>query len=157
MSNNDMSNKTRQNDDQWDACPGGELTQMVHRLDASQRRARSKQVFKTALVSTAVFACVVLAFGSVVGSVGPQYGGISCSYCRNHLAEYHPHVAGELVHQNAAFVASMKTHLEKCKLCRGKFNVMYPELSIAASTANRPAIEFVVRPMFAIGQRVALY
>lgn len=147
-SSKDQQHDERQHDDAWDVCPAGELTQMVHRLDASQRRARSRQVYKTALLSTAVFACVVLALGSVVGFGGSQYGGINCDFCRGHLAEYYPHAAGELVHQDAAFVTSMKTHLEKCQLCRGKFNTMYPDFS-TASTA-RPTMKIAMQPMFAV-------
>ncbi len=135
-------------DEQWDACPGGELMQMVHRLDASQRRARGMQVAKTALLSTAVFACVVLALGSFMGSGDLQLGGIHCDYCQGRLAEYYPHAAGELVHEDATFVTSMETHLENCEFCRGKFNAMYPELN----TTGTPGNTATLRPLLALGQ-----
>ena len=139
-----MSNKTRQsthqNDDPWDACPAGELTQMVHRLDASQRRARSLQVGKTALLSTAVFACVVMVLGSFMGSSSLQFGGIDCETCQSDLAEYYLHAAGELVHEDAAFVTSMETHLEQCEFCREKFHAMYPELNMTGTATLRPLL-----------------
>ena len=150
-----MSNKTQLNtqrddhrrDEQWDACPAGELTQMVHRLDASQRRARGKQVAKTALLSTAVFACVVLALGSFMGSGDMQFGNINCDYCQSHLAEYYPHAAGESVHEDATFVTSMETHLENCEFCREKFSAMHPELNTTGNTTR-------LHPLLAVGQLV---
>ena len=131
-------------EDQWDACPPGELSKMVHRLDASQYRARNQQVIKTALISSAVFACVVLALGSLAGPRGAQFGGINCDFCRSHMAEYQPHAAGEVVHQDTDFISSMKTHLEHCPICREKFNAMYPEQSLSMA--------YVLHPMFATGQ-----
>jgi len=153
--------------DPWEACAAGELTQMVRRLDASQRHARRKQVYTTALLSTGVFACVVLAVGSLVGPARNLYGGISCRYCRSHFAEYQPYVAGEgdlagegvagrKADHDADFVGSMKTHLEKCTFCRAKFNAMYPDQRIAGTVMTRPlAVTIAVQPMFAIGHRVA--
>ncbi len=155
MANKDQQHVERQQDDQWDVCSPGELTQMVHRLDASQHRQRTRQVFRTGVISTAVFACVVMALGSIVGFGGSNYGDISCAFCRGHLAEYRPHVAGELIHQDATFVASMETHLENCRFCRGKFNEMYPNLSTASTASTRPTFEFAMQPMFALGQITA--
>jgi len=55
MANKDRENLNRnddhQNGDPWEACPAGELTQMVHRLDTSQRQTRTKQIYGTAFVS----------------------------------------------------------------------------------------------------------
>ncbi len=151
-----MSSGNRQHDEQqndpWEACAPGELTKMVHRLDASQRRSSRKQVYRTALISSAVFACVVFALGSIMGSGSSQYGGISCSYCRGHLAEYYPHASGQLDHQDAAFVTSMMTHLEKCTFCRSKFNSMYPDLALRNATTTRPLVVSAMRPMFAVGR-----
>ena len=117
----------------------------------------ASRVYSTALVSTAVFACVVFGSLGVSSVLDPRStGGISCEYCRNHLAEYYPHAAGELVHDDAEFVASMKTHLEKCTFCRGKFNAMYPELS-TASLSTRPTLALAMQPMLVVGPRSALY
>ncbi len=141
-----MSNKNRQsthqNDSPWDACPAGELTQMVHRLDASQRRTRSLQVGKTALLSTAVFACVVMVLGSFMGSSSLQFGGIDCETCQSRLAEYYPHAAGELVHEDVDFVASIETHLKECEFCREKFYAMYPALNTTRTTTLRLRLAF---------------
>ena len=147
-----MTNKDRQHtgrdDVQWEACPAGELTQLVDRLDAAQRHARRKQVYGTALISTAVFAGVVLVLGSVVGSGRANYGGINCAYCRNHLAEYYPHLTGDVVLSDAQFVASMKTHLEKCTFCRAKFRSLYPDFELTGAFAGQPAIAFALLPRF---------
>ncbi|NOZ39092.1 MAG: hypothetical protein GXP24_02555 [Planctomycetes bacterium] len=148
MASKDQQHVDRPQDNQWDVCPPGELTQMVHRLDASQRRQRTKQVLRTGLISTAVFAFVVMALGSIVGMGNSNYGGISCAFCRSHLAEYQPHVAGELIHQDDAFVASMKTHLENCTNCRGKFHAMYPDLSVSSVSTNWRTFGFAMQPMF---------
>jgi len=136
-------NDDHRNDNPWEVCPTGELTQMVHRLDASQRRARSKQVYGTALVSTGVFACVVLALGSFMGPSGNHYGDISCSTCRNHIPDYALHLTGELVLENVDLVASMKTHLEKCSFCRARYNALYPNSQL---TLGKPEDETVSRP-----------
>jgi len=147
-----MSNEDRQLDP-WEACPAGELSHMVQRLDATQRRARSKQVLRTALLSTAVFACVAFVAGSLMSPASNLYGGIPCSYCRDHFTDYQLHVAGERIQEDAAFVSSMKTHLEKCVFCRGKFNTRYPDQRIADLVATRPAVLIAMQPVFAIGQQ----
>ncbi len=160
-----MTSKDRQLDtpqsDQWDVCPSGVLTQMVSRLDATQRSASRKQVFRTALLSTAVFTCVVLSIGSIFGSRGAQFGGINCAFCQGHLAEYYPHAVGEVVLQDAAFVKSMETHLEECSFCHKKFIQMYPDLpensTAAAMATNGIVFGVAMRPIFAMGQQSLLY
>lgn len=143
--------------DQWDACPTGELSQMVDRLDAVQRRARSKQIYGTALASTAVFAVVVLALGSFFEPSGSNYGGINCAYCRNHLPDYYPHLTGEVELDDAEFVASMKVHLEKCTFCRAKFRSLYPDFDLSRTSATRPAIVIATLPQFTMGRSSLLY
>ena len=161
MSNADRDNLNRANDlrdgDQWEACPTGELTQLVDRLDAAQRRARSRQVYGTALASTAVFAVVVLALGSFFEPSGSNYGGINCAYCRNHLPDYYPHLTGEVVLADAEFVASMKVHLEKCTFCRSKFRSLYPDFELTRTNATRPAIAVATLPQFSVGRSSVLY
>lgn len=147
----------RQSIDQWDTCSPGELTKLVHRLDARQRSARRKQVLNTALVSTCVFACVVLALGSFVNRGGTHYGGIACSVCRDHLTDYQLHLIGESTFDDAELLTSMKTHLEKCKFCRGKFNTLYPEQRISNSITKRRAILIALQPNFSVGQQLSLY
>ncbi len=137
--------------DLWEACASGELSQMVRRLDGTQIRARRKQVFSTALLSTAVFACLVFVVGIMTG----PYGGIRCSYCHSHMAEYYAHTTGKIVHEDSAFVGSMKIHLEKCAICRGKFGQMYPDMQAAGrSPVARPVTFEDLQPTFvAMAQR----
>ena len=171
--NLDKMSKEKENSDSWEACPPGELSQMVHRVDARQRGARRKQVLKTAMMSTAVFACVVLALGLFAGPAGSNYGNISCSYCRDHMAEYAPHLSGELVsgvsgelvsgellHEDANFVANMKVHLEKCPFCGDRFEYLYPGLNVASTPTARlgfawatpPELTLDFHPLFATSQ-----
>lgn len=82
-----------EHNEQWEACPSGQLTGMVRRLEASQRRAQRKQVFNTALLSTAVFAIVVLAAGTWMGPASTSYGGIRCSVCRANFDAYNTHLS----------------------------------------------------------------
>ena len=137
----------------WEECPAGELTQMVTRLDAAEQRRRSKQIYGTALISTVVFAGVVLAMGTFFDSGTTNYGGIDCAYCRNHLAEYFPHLNGDAVLEDAQFVASMKTHLEKCTFCRAKFRSLYPNFELSHRRATRPVLTVALLPQFAVGGR----
>lgn len=157
-----MSNREKQHspgpddsgqDHPWEACPTGELTHMVQRLDAKQNRARRKQIYGTALLSSAVFAGIVLAVGSLMGPGGNGYGGIRCAECRDHFTDYQLHIAGEQMSNDAEFLLSMKTHLEKCTFCREKFNALYPDHRVANAAAMRPAITFALQPMFAIGHQ----
>jgi hypothetical protein len=128
-------NQSKQPSDSWQACPEGEFTQLVHRLDSRERAARRKQVFSIALASTAAFAALVLVVGLVLGPGGPNFGGISCAECREQMAEYAPHAAGKIVHQDQDLVRSMQTHLKHCDFCRDKFQAMYPEVAMVPKAA----------------------
>ncbi len=133
------------NIDQWDACSPGELTKLVHRLDYRQRAAHRKTVLNTALVSTIVFACVVLSLGSFLDQ-SSHYGGIACSQCREHIPEYQLHLIGQSSFEDEDLLASMKIHLQKCKLCRTEFNTLYPEQRITVSSTTRPVLMLALQP-----------
>jgi len=150
MHNRDQQPTSPERDahEQWEACPQGELHNLVQRLDATQIQSRRRQMLSTAVVSSAVFACVVLALGSVMGPRSNGYGGIRCSECREHFTDYQLHVAGKQISQDADFLASMKTHLEKCTFCRGRFNAAYPDYSVNSAATTRPAITLALQPMF---------
>lgn len=156
MSKNDNNNDGSQID-HWEACSAGELTKMVHRLDARQRAVRRRQVLNTALVSTAVFACVVLGLGTFMNSGGSHAGGIACSVCREHLADYQLHLIGEQQFDDEQLLTSMKIHLEKCQFCRGRFNTAYPEQRIEVSTTTRRALLLAVQPGFALAEPTPSY
>ncbi len=133
------------NIDQWDACNPGELTNLVHRLDGRQRAAHRRQILNTALVSTIVFACVVLSLGSFLGKSG-HYGGIACSECREHIPAYQLHLIGQSKLEDEDLLASMKIHLQKCKMCRSEFNTLYPEQRITVSSTTRPVLVLALQP-----------
>ena len=156
-----MSNSKRQHDelrndqlqgDHWEPCPPGELSRMVQRVGATADLQRRRQLYKTALLSTALFACVVLAVGSLMPS-NNHYGGIACSVCRGHIPEYVAHVENEKLMDDADLLASVKLHLEKCKFCQQWSEVRYPDLlSATLGTAGRPAM-LAVPTLLASGQQ----
>lgn len=121
------------NAEHWQECPPGELTQMVTRLDRSQRRARHRKLAGVVLGSSAAYAAVVLALGSWMSSQGTIFGGISCSYCVDHFEAYSEHLQSIRVSDDAEFLASMRTHIEKCALCRSKFQSRFPGVWPGAS------------------------
>jgi|GEM_PF-3047968 len=126
-------------EDLWEACPTGEISRMADRIEATQRHRRRKQVFGTALASTALFACVVLVVGSLWGPSNSFYGSLACSQCRSHFNEYQAHLAGQAPLPDADLVSSMQIHLEKCVLCQGRFNALYPGLlTTSGMPATRP-------------------
>ncbi len=143
--------------DEWQQCPSGELTKMVHRLDASQRRSRNRQVLRTATMSTALFAGVVIALGSWMSARDASYGGISCSQCRDGMAEYHSSVAGEFKMADSAFATSMRTHLNQCTFCRSRFEALYPEPGTARTTLTRPKIMLALHPSSVFSLQDASY
>lgn len=155
MSEFDTTND--RNLDDWDTCSPGELGKMVHRLDAQQRGVRRRQVLNTALVSTGVFACVVLSLGSFLGNDATHYGDIACSICKKHMSDYQLHLVGESSFEDETLLASMKVHLEKCKLCQSKFNTMFPEQRITLNTATKPVLMFALQPSLMVNSQAALY
>ena len=143
--------------DEWGPCAQGELGRLANRLKANQVRASRKRMYKATLVSTALFAGVILVVGSFWGRVGFQYGGISCKECYSHFAEYRDHLTEVKLLADANLAESMKTHLDKCWLCNNKFNKEYPGVLSARALAPKAPLLVALQPQFAIPSHQSLY
>jgi hypothetical protein len=120
-----MNDKETTHDD-WQACPPGELTRMVGRLGARERRARFGQLASIGLLSMLLFAAGAILVGGFVIYDEPTFGGISCTDCLSHAGEYHNHLIGTAPMVDVELVGRIETHLEKCDCCREKFRQTYP-------------------------------
>ena len=141
-----MPNDENKHND-WKPCQPGELSRMARRLDAVERRARYRQLVSTGLLSMSLFAVGVILIGGVAVFREPNFGGIRCSECLAHAEEYHEHLLGETLMADLTLVGQMKTHLELCDRCRGKFYQAYPD--VAASPMDEmwfqpPRLTFAV-------------
>ena len=120
--------------DNWQACPPGELTRMVGRLGARERRARLRQLASSGLLTMLLFAAGTVLFGGFVIYEEPMFGGISCTDCLGHAAEYHDHLVGKRPIVDVGLVAAIETHLKKCDSCRAKFHQAYPDIPLEQLT-----------------------
>ena len=118
------------NHDDWQACPPGVLTRMVTQLDARQRRARFRQLAGTGLLTMLLGAVGIILFGGFVLYEEPTFGGISCTDCLVHAAEYHNYLVGKNPAMDADLAGKIKSHLEKCGCCRAKFHQAYPDAPV---------------------------
>jgi hypothetical protein len=114
--------------DDWQACPPGELTRMARRLSARERRARFSQLASNGLLSMLLFAAGAILVGGFVIYEEPTFGGISCTDCLSHADEYHNHLVGKVTMADVELVGRIETHLELCLCCRAKFRQAYPEV-----------------------------
>ena len=146
MSQGQPSTEDRQ-PELWDVCESGELTNMVHRLDVKQRRARRRKALSTAFVSTSAVAFAVVALGTFMNQSNLKYGGLTCLFCRGHFAEFQAHHAGQSVHEDANFIKNMSLHLKDCNPCRDEFNLRYPKTPFASVSAHR-MIPIALQPVF---------
>ena len=141
-----MLNDQNKTDD-WTPCQPGELTRMVKRLDAAERRTRYRQLARTGLLSMLVFAIGTMLVGGLGVFREPNYGGIRCSECIAHAEEYYQHLLGETLMADLTLAEQMKTHLELCDRCRPKFYKMYPDVAMGGEDEYRfqpPRIVFAV-------------
>lgn len=116
--------------DDWQACPPGELSRMVGRVGARERRARFRQLASSGLLSMLLFAAGAIVVGGFVIYEEPTFGGISCTDCLGHAAAYHSHLVGDCPMADVQLVAKIETHLEKCNCCRAKFHQTYPDVPL---------------------------
>ena len=126
-----MLNDENKTDD-WTPCQPGELTRMVKRLDAVERRTRHRQLARTGLLSLLLFAVGIVLVGGLGVFQEPDFGGIRCSECLVHAEDYYRHLRGETLMADLAVAEQMKTHLQLCDRCRDKFYMMYPDVAISA-------------------------
>ena len=127
----DRSNSEQ--DAQWEPC-GGEISQMVSRLDRVERGKRTRQLASTAMLSLVIFATGAIVVGGFLAFREPQFGGIGCTECLAHAAEYRDHVAGVAPMSDLQLAGKMKIHLEQCPCCRTKFGEAYPDITLANSS-----------------------
>jgi len=143
--------------DVWNDCPRGELSQMVRKLDAAQSLTRTKKLVQTGLLSMLLVAGGVVAGGVLFSSNSMNFGGITCTECQGHFAEYHGHMTGSELLEDLGLVKSMETHIANCQSCRGRFDENYPGvLSASISISTQPVIRRPL-PLLAISRQSAFY
>ena len=146
----------QQQNDEWQDCPSGEMSQLVKRLNSKQKRVQSAQLLKAATVCILLVAAGVFFTGSmldsqpILDSQEPKYGGITCSQCKLHFASYRDHKTAAAPMEEA-LATSMATHLKDCNICRSFFEKTYPGV-LSAEHTQRFAL-----PVFAIARPVVAY
>ncbi len=150
-----MSGNQNRNDD-WNDCPQGELSQMVRKLDAAQSLTRTKKLVQTGFLSMLLVAGGVVAGGVLFTSNSMTYGGISCTECQGHFAEYHGHMTGSELLEDLGLVKSMDAHLAICQYCHDRFNENYPGvLSASISISTQHVIRSL--PLLAVSRQPTFY
>lgn len=122
--------------DDWQACPPGEFTRVVGRMSARERRARFKQLASTGLLSMLLLTAGTILVGGFVFYEEPTFGGITCTVCLGHAAEYHDHFVGKSPIVDVELVAMLETHLKMCASCREKFHQAYPDIPLEQLTKS---------------------
>ena len=120
-------------DDQqdWDACPAGELTKMVQARSAQRRR---KTVDRLAVVAAGALVCLAIG-GFTLGlftpepDAGGRHGDLACSEVLPLLPGY---IEGEIDDDQQRRVAA---HLEHCPGCKSRYEQMMQQVSQAAYSA----------------------
>ncbi len=152
---NDMHGKENSHDD-WQACPPGEISRMVGKLDARERRARFRQLASSGLLSMLLLAAGAILVGGFVIYEEPTFGGISCTDCLGHAVEYHDHLVGNGPMADVKLVGRIEKHLELCLCCRVKFQQAYPDVPLEQLATTdlrfRPLL-----PMLAVALSPASY
>lgn len=115
------------NQEDWQACPSGELARMTARLDAGLRGARFRQLSVTGLMSLLICAAGTILLGGFVFYAEPTFGGITCTDCLTHADEYHGYMVGKNPTMDPDLAKKIKKHLKKCGCCRAKFHETYPD------------------------------
>ena len=113
--------------DDWQACPPGELSRMAARLDAGLRGARTRQLAVTGLMSMLVCAAGTILLAGFVFYAEPSFGGISCTDCQTHADEFHGYMVGKNPTMDPDLAKQIKKHLKKCDCCRAKYQESHPD------------------------------
>ena len=113
----------------WEPCPQGMLLQVADRCSEQIRTRKSgagsgqfdrRQLLKIAAAVAVTTGAGVIGYQSLYAPVSSKgYGGISCTTCRKNLEKY---IQKGLEDQQ--LVAKMDKHLELCKGCRAKHDMM---------------------------------
>ncbi|MEM9353243.1 MAG: hypothetical protein AAGA92_09535 [Planctomycetota bacterium] len=129
----------------WSPCAAGELTQAARSAASARRQSKWTEAGPT------VVACLLMSIGGLyyistedgpdlnvpdmngVGpgtglaeSLVPPYGGISCSACSAQFKAFHDHQLKTVLMADADLLERVTQHLLDCKICRAKYNKMYP-------------------------------
>ena len=123
--------------DQWSPCPTGQISNMVKRINRSERRQRLRQLATTGALSLALFAVGAIVVGGFVMYQEPHFGGIGCTECLSHAAAYHDHVTGTAPMKDLELAGRIEAHMKQCICCRAKFNIAYPDAKLAALGMER--------------------
>ena len=127
--------------DQWEPCAEGQLSQVVSRLKRAERAKRLRQLASTAMVSLVLFAVGTIVAGGFVFFQEPQVGGIGCTECLAHAAEFRDHVTGVTLMADIELAGRIEEHLAKCDCCRAKFNDAYPGVTLAMMGPESPTLQ----------------
>ena len=153
-----MKSKLEQHDsDSWEACPEGELSRLVHRLQTDKSQSRRRVGFAVSFAAAALVAFAVIGVKNFSTSGPPLYGGISCLGCKQNFEAYHKHLTNEEVLADADVLESMRVHLAKCKRCKKFFNRKYPGSLADNYSATRPAIMLALCPQFTATDKLSIH
>lgn len=121
----------------WAPCPAGELGGLATRLKARDRKRQQISTLKTVGASAMVAGVLMLGVGLMRGDGIGRLGGISCNDCIAQFDNFNASQAGEVVSvedntvenntvEEAMMMKRVAAHLADCKLCREKFQELYP-------------------------------
>ena len=112
----------------WDNCPAGVLVSMADSLNAAKRRRQTLR----GMVATSAVLLVGAAMFAGTRPGNSLHGGIPCSQCRPHFADYQAHLEGVASPEgeplSPELLEKVRLHLAGCGQCRKKFDGMYPGL-----------------------------
>jgi len=126
--------------DRWERCPPGALTQAVRGVQARQRdrrRARLVAVAGSAVVVLFAAAMIAQQFDSSSTNL-PTMTKITCAKVKSLWPDY---VAGKL---EAAVTDQVDSHLDRCPHCRERFKDAKDETALPGQRATDP-LELAMR------------
>ena len=121
--NPNPQNQTGNNQD-WDACPTGELTRLGDGLRMKAAKHQRAQSIRLGGLVTALLLVAFVGYQVTTGALAPGEQ-ISCQACANMFDEYHAHLT-TAESMGATELEQMEGHLAYCKKCRDAFETTYP-------------------------------
>lgn len=129
---------------------------MVRQLDKGERRKRFRQLASTATLGLLLFAVGAVVVGGFAIYREPHFGGIGCTECLSHAADYRDHLTGVKPMADMELAGKIKTHLELCKCCGAKFKMAYPDVSLAGLGMESPPLAYY-RVAFSVAKNTPAY
>ncbi len=125
----------------WSPCAAGELTRAAQTAAAARRRSKWTEAGPT------IVACLLMVAGGfyyfatedpaepagvppgagLAGTEIPPYGGIPCGVCAAQFEAFHDHQLQTKRMTDEELLERVARHLADCKICRAKYNEMYPD------------------------------